>query len=104
MSNLQKHIKDLIFFYVKTNYENHLKINNIQFIPDDSLEAVISSLYDDRKEHLQELVLDYCFCGIGEYVLECWQFFGLVNDWREREQENKEKNDQPPLLFAKPPT
>ncbi len=56
MSNIQKHIKDLIFFYVKTNYENHLKINNIQFIPDDSLEAVISSLYDDRKDHLQEFI------------------------------------------------
>ena len=56
MSNIQKHIKDLIFFYVKINYENHLKINNIRFIPDDSLEAVISALYDDRKEHLQEFI------------------------------------------------
>ena len=45
------------------------------------------------KEHLQELVLDYCFCGIGEYVLECWQFLGLVTDWREREQERQELDD-----------
>lgn len=56
MSNIQKHIKDLIFFYVKTNYENHLKIKNITFIPDDMLDSVISSLYDDRKEHLKEFI------------------------------------------------
>ena len=29
MSNLQSTIKDLIFFYVKTNYEKYLKDNNI---------------------------------------------------------------------------
>ena len=29
---LQKHIKDLIFFYVKTNYNKYLEDNNIKFI------------------------------------------------------------------------
>ena len=56
MSNLQKHIKDLIFFYVKTNYDNYLKTNKIQFIPDDKLDEVISLLYDNRKEHLKDFI------------------------------------------------
>ncbi len=56
MSNLQKHIKDLIFFYVKTNYENYLKTNGMKFIPDEKLDEVISLLYDNRKEHLKDFI------------------------------------------------
>lgn len=53
MSNLQSTIKDLIFFYVKTNYEKYLKDNNIKNIPDNEINNVIESLYTDRKEHLK---------------------------------------------------
>ena len=52
MSSIQKHIKDLIFFYIKTNYENYLKINGITHIEEDKIESTISSLYEERKEHL----------------------------------------------------
>jgi len=56
--SLQKNIRDLIHFYVKTNYEAHLKENNIKIIPEDEIEGVITSLYDDRKSHIQEFILE----------------------------------------------
>ena len=54
--SLQKNIKDLIFFYVKQNYENYLKVNEIEYISEDKITEVISSLYTERKEHLKEFI------------------------------------------------
>ena len=56
MTTLQKHIQDLIFFYVKTNYNKYLEDNNIKTIPDDNISSVVSSLYTDRKEHLKSFI------------------------------------------------
>ena len=56
--SLQKNIRDLIHFYVKTNYESHLKEKNIKIIPEDEIEGVITNLYDDRKSHIQEFILE----------------------------------------------
>ena len=53
---LQKHIKDLIFFYVKTNYNKYLTDHNINYIPDENISKVIYSLYDEKKEHLKEFI------------------------------------------------
>ncbi len=53
MSNLQSTIKDLIFFYVKSNYEKYLNDNQIKTIPDEKINDVISKLYTDRMEHLK---------------------------------------------------
>ena len=58
MSNIQKNIKDLIFFYVKTNYENYLKQNNIQSIPENQIDSVIKNLYLERKKHIQEFIIN----------------------------------------------
>ena len=52
MTTIQKNIKDLIFFYIKTNYDNYLIENKIKFIQDDKIDHVISTLYTERKEHL----------------------------------------------------
>ena len=54
--SIQKTIKDLIFFYVKANYDNYLEVNKIQTIPDNKINEVITQLYDDRKEHLKEFL------------------------------------------------
>lgn len=53
MSNLQNTIKDLIFFYVKSNYEKYLNDNHKKYIPDKEINGVITQLYTDRKEHLK---------------------------------------------------
>jgi hypothetical protein len=54
--SLQKNIKDLIFFYVKQNYENYLKVNNVEYISEDKITEVIPSLYLERKDHLKEFI------------------------------------------------
>jgi len=56
--SLQKNIRDLIHFYVKTNYEAHLSEQNIKIIPEDEIDEVIKNLYDDRKSHIQEFILE----------------------------------------------
>lgn len=56
--SLQNTIRDLIHFYVKTNYEKHLTDNRIQTIPEGEIDKVIHSLYDDRKTHIQTFILD----------------------------------------------
>jgi len=56
--SLQKNIKDLIFFYVKSNYEKHLNENNIQIIPESEIDILISKLYDDRKSHIKVFIKD----------------------------------------------
>ena len=56
--SLQKNIRDLIHFYVKTNYESYLSENNIKIIPEKEIEGVITKIYDDRKTHIQEFILE----------------------------------------------
>jgi hypothetical protein len=56
--SLQKNIKDLIHFYVKTNYEAYLSEQNIKIIPEEEIDEVIKNLYDDRKSHIQEFILE----------------------------------------------
>ena len=51
--SLQKNIRDLIFFYVKTNYNEYLKEHKIKVIEEDKIDSVIHSLYDERKKHIQ---------------------------------------------------
>ena len=52
----QKLIHDLTLFYVKQNYENYLKENNITKIEESKLESVINTLYTDRKQHLKGFI------------------------------------------------
>jgi len=56
MSQLEKTIKDLIFFYVKENYNEYLKINNLVKIETEQIIAVIDELYDSKKNHLKEFL------------------------------------------------
>ena len=42
--SLQQNIKDLIFFYVKSNYEKYLNENNIQIIPESDVDNLINKL------------------------------------------------------------
>ena len=56
--SLQKNIRDLIFFYVKTNYNEYMKEREIKIIPDSEISDVINSLYDKRKDHIQIFIKD----------------------------------------------
>ena len=57
MSSL-KMVKDLVIFYVKTNYEEYLKSNSINKIEDDKILGVVDSLYTEKKEHLRGFILN----------------------------------------------
>ena len=54
--SLQKNIRDLILFYVKTNYNQYLDERKLKYIPDNEIDQVIHTLYDDRKEHIQVFI------------------------------------------------
>ena len=59
MSNsIPKTIKELLIFYVKTNYENYLKENQIKYIENDKIKQVVESIYYKRKDHSKQFVLD----------------------------------------------
>ena len=57
MSSL-KMIKDLVIFYIKTNYEEYLKSNNIEKIENDKIPEVVDNLYTEKKEHLRGFILN----------------------------------------------
>jgi hypothetical protein len=56
--SLQQTIKDLIFFYVKSNYEKYLTENDMKTIPDSEIDNIINKLYDQRKSHIQVFIKD----------------------------------------------
>jgi len=49
-------IKELLVFYVKENYNNYLKTNNIRKIPDDNINNVVSSIYTKNKPHIKSFI------------------------------------------------
>lgn len=57
MSDYLSIIKELITFYIKTNYEQYLTDNNIDTIPQSDIDKVIDELYTDKKEHLKSFIL-----------------------------------------------
>ena len=54
--SLNKNIKDLIYFYIKTNYNKYLEDNNISGIEEDKISGVINEIYTERKEHIQVFI------------------------------------------------
>jgi|TARA_Y100000389_G_C17192422_1_gene379535 hypothetical protein len=58
MCSLEKRIRDLINFYVKENYNNYLKTNNLKTIETDKIQSVVDELYTAKKKHIQEFVKD----------------------------------------------
>lgn len=56
MPTLEDRVRDLIQFYVKTNYENYLKEHSLQCIPKNKVREVVTKLYTERKEHLKVFV------------------------------------------------
>ena len=55
---MDKTIKDIILFYAKTNYEKYLKDNNLQKIPDENIYSVVGELYDEKKSHIRQFVIE----------------------------------------------
>jgi len=56
MCSLEKRIRDLIHFFVKENYNHHLQKNELTFIKEEDIPAVVDQLYTVKKDHIQEFV------------------------------------------------
>ena len=56
MNNLQKTIRDLIFFYVKENYHQYLTDHNLDEIPKNNIRGIINKLYTTKKDHLKDFL------------------------------------------------
>ena len=57
MSDYLSIIKDLITFYIKTNYEQYLVNNEIQTIPTEQIDNIVDTLYTNKKIHLKTFIL-----------------------------------------------
>ena len=57
MSDYLSVIKELITFYIKTNYEQYLVDNEIKTIPTEQIDNVVDTLYTNKKEHLKTFIL-----------------------------------------------
>ena len=57
MSDYLSIIKELITFYIKTNYEQYLIDNEIKTIPTEQIDNVVDTLYTNKKEHLKTFIL-----------------------------------------------
>ena len=58
MCSLEKRIRDLIHFYVKENYKHHLQKNELTFIKEEDIPAVVDQLYTVKKDHIQVFIKD----------------------------------------------
>ena len=53
---LQEKIKNIIFYYVKTHYNNYLREKNLKYIEEDKIQEIISSLYTEEKKNIQNFI------------------------------------------------
>lgn len=54
--SLQENIKNIIFYYIKKKYNEHLETENLKFISDYQLQDLVDNLYTKEKESLQKYI------------------------------------------------
>lgn len=54
--SLQENIKNIIFYYVKKKYNEHLETEHLKFINDIQLQDLVDNLYSVEKESLQKYI------------------------------------------------
>ena len=45
------------------------------------------------KDKIIELMLDYCCCGLGEYILSFMECIGFIDSWREEREPRREPRE-----------
>lgn len=58
MSSTHKLIKDLLIFYGTENYKKYLEEHNIQKIPVDQLDRIVTNIYNEKKTHAKQFLKD----------------------------------------------
>ena len=54
MATINKHISDLLLFYIKMHYEEFLKQNEIDKIPDCDVSLCVQDILKQKKEHSRD--------------------------------------------------
>lgn len=54
--SLQEKIRNIIFYYVKNQYNTYLQENNLKFINESELKSIITNLYVEQKKDLQSFI------------------------------------------------
>lgn len=54
--SLQEKIRNIIFYYVKNQYNTYLEENNLKFINENELHNIITKLYVEQKKDLQSFI------------------------------------------------
>ena len=54
--SLQEKIRNIIFYYVKNQYNNYLKENQLKFIKEEELNGIITNMYVEQKKELQMFI------------------------------------------------
>lgn len=56
MSSLEEQVRNIVFYYIKINYNQYLKKHNLKYIDEDKIRDVIEELYIDKKKDLQNFI------------------------------------------------
>lgn len=56
MSNILLNIKELISFYIRINYDEYLKENNIVKIEENKITEIVTEMFNTRKDHLKNFI------------------------------------------------
>jgi hypothetical protein len=51
MTSIEVHIKELLIFYIETNYNSHLKKENKDKLTDEEIKEYVTKMYHDKREH-----------------------------------------------------
>ena len=80
MCTLEKRIRDLIHFYVKENYNHHLRKHEISTIQESDVSKVVNELYDQKKDHIQEFVKESLKIVLKDEMPEEYIINNLLSD------------------------
>jgi len=80
MATLEKHIRDLIHFYVKENYNHYLQINSLTTISEEDIPKVVDELYSQKKGHIQKFVKDSLKVMLKDEMPEEFIINNLLSD------------------------
>lgn len=54
--SLQEKIKNIIFYFIKKEYNDYLKHNKIKFIPENELYNVVNDLYNSKRKEIKVFI------------------------------------------------
>jgi len=56
MSTIIDHIKDLLIFFIDTNYNHHLKVVNKSSLGESEIETYVRNIYKEKRENAIEFI------------------------------------------------